>query len=678
MPPTERLRARAWLQGAALVALVLAVYAPTLHNGYVSDDEIYIRGIRPLASLAGLRDIWLRVGTVPQYYPLVHTAFWLEYHVWGLDPRGFHAMNVVSHAAVVLLAWRLLRRLAVPGAWLAAAIFAVHPVQVETVAWASERKNLLSALFAFGSIHAYLRFAPLDPDAPSLAPPRARRLYALSLLLYIAALLCKTVAVTTPAVLLVLRWWKAPPLTRKDLLLLLPFVGLGLPISLLTIWVERVHVGASGAPWQLGWLDRVLIAGRAVCFYLGKLAWPHPLGFVYPRWDVDPGAVWQYAYPAALVGLAVAFFALRRRLGRGPLAALLIFVGILFPAIGFFDVYPHLFSFVADHYQYHASLAPIALAAAAAAIGSARLSRPARAAAGVAAIAVLAALALTAQRETLAYRDDATLIRRTAANQPASWAARYRMGTLLQDESRHDEALAELREAERLFPAYAPTRVAMATSLVELGRLDEAAAELEGVLGGELDDDHDRAAVHLQLGNVRIRQGRLDAAAEQFAAAAALAPDSAEAQYDFGLVLRQRGDRPAAVTALRRAVALDPGVAKSQLALGTLLLETGDAAGAREALQAAVRLTPESADARERLGVALLEIGELDDAEAELRRSVALDPQRAGSHNLLGLLLERRAETDAAIAEFRQALAIQPDDPGAAANLARALGAARR
>lgn len=614
LPRAERRDVAAWLPGAALAALVVAVYAPTLGNGYVSDDEIYIRGIRELASAAGLRDIWLRIGAVPQYYPLVHTAFWLEYRLWGLDPVGFHAMNVAAHAAVVLLAWRLLVRLALPGAWLGAALFAVHPVQVETVAWASERKNLLSAAFALASMLAYLRFAPLDPAIAGTASGGRRRHYALSLALFAAALLCKTVAIAAAPALLVLRWWKTGALGWRDVRPLLPFLALGLPLALLTIRVEREHVGAVGAAWELGLLERVLIAGRAVWFYLGKLAWPHPLGFVYPRWNVDAGATWQYAYPAALAALALALLAARGRLGRGPLAALLLFVGVLFPALGFFDVYPFLFSFVADHYQYHASLAPLAFAASAFVLG-ARAGRVGRGVAWTAALAAIAVLGLLAQRESTFYRDDATLIRRSAENQPDSWAARYRLGFVLQNEGRRVEALEEMREALRLFPSHAPIQVAIALNLAALGRLDEASAAFESALSGALDDD-DRATTLLHLGNLRVAQRRVEDAAAHFGAATALTPGSAEAHYSLGLALRGLGQGPGALAALRRSVELDPRVAKSQYALGLVLLDGGDAAGALEPLRTAVELAPENAAFRGSLAAAVARAGQ-DDEESE-------------------------------------------------------------
>ena len=614
---------------------MIAVYAPTLANGYISDDLVYIEGIQRLASLAGLRDIWLHIGAIPQYYPLLHTAFWLEYRVWGLAPAGFHAMNLATHACVVLAAWRVLHRLAVPGAWLAAAIFAVHPVHVETVAWASERKILLSAALALGSIHAFLRFA--EPGEPRERP---RLWYALSLALYAAALLCKTVTVSVPAVLLVVRWWKTGALSRRDLRPLLPFFAVGLPLAMLTIWVEREIVGASGAAWEIGFVDRILIAGRAVCFYAAKLAWPYPLGFVYPRWDVDARAAWQYAYPLAVAAAALALWSARGRIGRGPLAALLVFVGVLFPALGFVDVYPFLFSFVADHYQYHASLAPIALAAAGIARAGTRRGRLASRVAYVAAAVILAVLGLLAHREARFYRDEETLIRRSAELQPGSWAARYLLGAVMQKEGRREEAIAEMREALRLFPEHAPIRVGLAINLAELGRRDEAAAELERVLAGELEAD-DRLATLLQLGDLRVAQRRIGEAEASFRAAVELAPDSPQAQYSLGLVLRELGDAPGAQAALRRSVAIQPGAAKARYALGRVLLESRDAAA----------------------------------AEAELREAIALEPGRADSHNLLGVALWQRAERDTAIAEFRQALALAPDHAEAARNLAHALAA---
>ncbi len=363
-----------WASAVGLVLLTAIVYGPTLANGFVSDDRAYVQENIALRSAKGLFDIWFKLGTVEQYYPLVHSTFWLEYHLWQLHPAGYHAVNLLLHAGAALLVWRLLVRLEVPGAWFAAAIFTVHPVGVETVAWVAERKNLLSCVFALGSLLAYLHYAP--PDLPASASPTNVhgathwQWYCLAFGLYVAALLSKTVTVTLPAVLLVIYRWKRGRLEGRDWLRLAPFFAVGLALSGVAVHMEKTFVGATGEEWDIPLVARCLIAGRALFFYAGKLCWPAPLAYYYPRWDVDPHAWWQYSYPAAAVAVITFLWLARRRLGRGPLAAALIFTIVLFPALGFFDVYPFRFSFVADHYQYHASIALIALAAAAsAAIG---------------------------------------------------------------------------------------------------------------------------------------------------------------------------------------------------------------------------------------------------------------------------------------------------------------------
>ena len=367
-PPSPTLNHYSWAPGVLLVLLSAIVYWPTLGNRFVWDDDDYVQENGTLSSTAGLNAIWSDPAATPQYYPLVHTSYWIEHAFWGLNPRGYHIDNLLLHAAAALLVWRLLVCLAVPGAWLAAAIFAIHPVEVESVAWITERKNVLSCVFALSSMLAYLRFAPPTLLAPTAPRNTARRVdgafYVLAFVLYVAALLSKTVTATVPAVLLVIYWWKQGTFSWREAARLLPFFAVGLAFSAVTISLEKTQVGAVGESWNLSPVERVLIAGRAVWFYAGKLAWPHPLIFFYPRWIIDATVAWQYLFPAAAVGAIIALWLARRRIGRGPLAALLIFMGVLTPALGFFNVYPFQYSFVADHFQYHASIALIALAAA--------------------------------------------------------------------------------------------------------------------------------------------------------------------------------------------------------------------------------------------------------------------------------------------------------------------------
>ena len=431
--------------------LVALVYWPTLENGFVWDDDDYVENNDTLTSLAGLRNIWFTLGAVPQYYPLAHSSFWVEYQLWGLDPRGFHAVNMLLHAASAVLVWRLLLRLAVPGAWLAAALFAVHPVCVESVAWVTERKNVLSCALALGSLLAYLRFSP--PNAFDRSQTRTaetggdRRYYALALVLFIAALLAKTVVASVPAVLLVIYWWKRGRVAWRDVLPLVPLFVVGGALACLTIWMEKTVVGARGAEWDASPVERCLLAGRALYFYAGKLAWPRPLIFVYPRRLPNAHVRWQYAFPVAALAVITTLWLARKRVGRGPLAAVLIFAGVLTPALGFFKVYPFRYSFVADHFQYHASIALVALAAAALArAGRRHIGRPAWVP-PLLVFALLLPLAVAARHRTLIYKDRTTLLETTFAQNPAAWVAPADLASQLGKQGNSAAAIPYYRQA---------------------------------------------------------------------------------------------------------------------------------------------------------------------------------------------------------------------------------------
>jgi tetratricopeptide (TPR) repeat protein len=659
-----------WLGGLAIAALVLAVYYPTLNNGFISDDMFYVRENQKLASWGGLKDIWFKIGATPQYYPLVHTFLWMEYHAWDLDPRGYHAVGMVVHAANALLLWWLLKRLEVPGAWLGAALFAVHPVEVETVAWASEQKNLFGATFALGSILAFLSFRPAA-ERPAANRPWA--IYALSIVLYMAALFCKTVTITTPAVLLVIYWWKLGRITRRELLPLAPFFVVGAALASITVWMERSVVGATGPQWNHTFVERLLIAGRAVWFYAGKLVWPYPLSFVYERWRIDASDWWQYLYPVAALALLIALWALRHRIGRGPLAAALIFGGVLMPALGFFDVYPFLFSFVADHYQYHASMAFLAAISAGGVLLAQRFPLQHTWLALVCATGIFTLLVVVAHSETYAYKDNESLIRHGMARCPQAWAVQFRYATLLSQERNYAGALEHYREALRLFPEHPAIHTSIGDTLASLGRSDDAIAEYHRALNAEL-HPIDRSAAHYRLANVLIKANRKADAIQQLRAAIQHDPEHTLAIHNLGILLMEQGDLAGAIEQFRAVIKIDPTAVASWQALAEGLEAHGQPREALTTLHSAVKLLPNDAGLHLQLGKLLLASGDHKQAERELRTSLRLEPT-ADAHNLLGVTLGAQGNLAAAIDQFQAALRIAPEHGGAAANLQNARAA---
>ena len=430
------------------VLVLLAVYGPALRGAFVWDDVDFITATSWYGADDGLRQIWLDPSSTSQYYPLTYSSHWLEQRVFGSATLGYHAVNVVLHAANAILLWLVLRALAVPGALLAAALFALHPVHAESVAWISERKNVLSGFFFLAALLAWLRASPPGDAAPRVRPAW----YALCLVLYVAALLAKSVTCALPAVILLLVWWKRGRVERPVLATLAPLFVLGFAFAGLTVWLERNQVGASGVEFALTPLDRVTIAGRALWFYAGKLVWPEPLVFIYPRWPSAGAAPWQLVFPAAALAVVAALFALRAHLGRGPLVAVLLFAGILLPALGFFDVYPMRYSFVADHFQYLASTALLALLAAALATAVRALGAHAERPATAAAVLVCVVLALLTWRRSHVYASPELLWRDTVAGNPAAWMAMNNLAFELQQQGRPLEAVPLVRRAIALNP----------------------------------------------------------------------------------------------------------------------------------------------------------------------------------------------------------------------------------
>lgn len=517
-----------------IFAAVFASYAPALRASFVWDDEAHVT--RPaLRSVAGLWRIWSEPGATQQYYPLLHSLFWLEEKLWGGDALGYHVVNVLLHASASVLFALVLRRLTIPGAWLAAFLFALHPVHVESVAWISEQKNTLSALFYLAAALAYLRF-----DAE-----RRHEIYLAAFGFFILGLLTKTVVATLPAALLVVFWWRRGSLSwSRDVQPLLPWFALSLAAGLFTAWAERKLIGAEGAAFDLTLAQRCLLAGRAVWFYLGKLFWPEGLTFFYPRWTLDASDFLPWLPLVGLLAVVGALVYFRAR-SRAPAAVLLLFVGSLFPVLGFFNVYPFQYSFVADHFQYLASLAVLALAAAA----LARLGP-------FAPLACIVALAALTFQQSQIYRDAPTLYRAVLARNPDSWIAHNNLGKELIERKALPDAIAHLESAIALRPDYAEAWNNLGLAVTQAGRPREAIPYLESSI--RLKPNVYQA--HNNLGIALASAGRPEEAVRAFARAAALNPRMPNIHENWAKALvlagrRAEADEHFALAARLRAAA---------------------------------------------------------------------------------------------------------------------------
>ena len=658
-PPRPRVPAHLW--PLALFAAVLAAYWPALRGTLLWDDPAHITA-PALQSFHGLWRIWFSLGATQQYYPLLHSSFWIEHRLWGDAVLGYHLANLAQHALAACLVVAVVRRLKLPGAWLAGMVFALHPVCVEAVAWISEQKSTLSAVFYLSSVFIYLGFDRT----------RRRSSYLWALSLFILALLTKTVTATLPAALLVIFWWQRGRLDwRRDVRPLLPWIGVGAVSGLFTAWVERTLIGAQGAAFALTVAQRFLLAGRAICFYAAKLLWPANLIFSYPRWKIDTTAPGQYLYLAGVLAVAIGLVLLARR-RRSPLAAFLLYVGTLFPVLGFFNIYPFLFSYVADHFQYLAALAIIVPLCALIAPTIARLGKPADV---VLPVVLLAILGILTWRQTGIYRDTDTLYRATLIRNPESWLAHNNLGVSLLNKPGHlAEAKTEYQEALQLNPDDAEAHNNLGNALARMpGRLPEAIREFDIAIKLQ----PRLAEAHQNLGNALARNPkRLQDSIAQFEMALQLKPDNPEIRNDLGVTLLQSpGHLSDAITQFQDAVQTQPNNAQFRTNLGNALSQIPSRRPEAIAqFQAILRSQPHDAQAHNSLAIALAQMpGRLPDAAAEFRAALQNEPNFAEAHNNLGRALSQMTGgMPEAVAEYQAALRIKPDYAQARANLAAA------
>jgi tetratricopeptide (TPR) repeat protein len=590
-----------------IILITVVAYIPAMRGGFVwNDDERGSLGRNIVLEENGLYRVWFTTESV-NYWPMVWTSYWLEHQFWGLNPTGYHVVNVLLHAICALLVWRVLVRLNIPGAWAAALIFAVHPVNVESVAWITQRKNVLSLLFFLIALLWYLRF----DDS------RRQAWYWAAIVAFLLAMFSKGAVVTLPVVLLLCTWWRRGTISRRDVLRVLPFFFVAVLMSGVEIWFQYTRAIGEDLIRDDTFLQRLAAAGWVVWFYIYKALLPIRLCFIYPRWQVDVSNWLTFLPDFALLLAFVVCWRYRRGWGRPLLFALACYVVTLAPVLGFVNVYFMRYSFVADHYQYVSIIAIIALVTSAVALLLRRVSSgnvwPSRV---IAAVVVLTLGALTWQ-QSHAYQDAETLWRDTLDDNPTAWMAHSNLGNLLCAQGKLDQAIGHYRDALRL--------------------------------------KDDNAEVHNNLGNALVLRGKVVEGIPHYYQALELDPTYAEANRNLATALTATGQLDQAVYRLREALVLEPEHPEAHYKLGLLLIRTARPSDAIEHFREAARLKPDWPEPLKSLAWTLATapdatIDQKQEALAVARRAVQLTERRDAE------ALDALAAAQAAVGDFTQAV----------------------
>ena len=579
-------RSRAFIFALLLTGLTIFVYRPSWNGGFLWDDDVYITNNELLTAPDGLRRIWFSLDSPSQYFPLVYTTFRAEHALWGLNPTGYHWVNLVLHISNALLVWLVLARLKVPGAWLAGAIFALHPVQVESVAWITERKNVLMGFFFLLTLLAWIAFVAGKTKGRWL-------FYGLALVLYLFALSAKTTACTLPAALFLILWLQHKAIDWKRIVQIMPFLVLGIAMGVLAIWWERYHQGTSRTVFTfLSPIERILVASRAVWFYLSKLFWPSNLTFIYPRWNIVPTQFLNYVWLLGGFLLCVAIYFRRRYVGRSIEVAGAFFVATLSPVLGFIMLYTFRYTFVADHYQYLACIGPIALASA----GLANLGEMFKNRGTLilgAALAVVAVSATLTWRQAAMYGNIETLWRTTLARNPSCWMAHNNLGIVLFGKGQLDDAIEHYRTTLEMQPNFWDADYNLGSVLLSKGQVDEAIFYCDKAVEMQPKDPDAQVA----LANALLQKRRIDDAIVHYQKAVEIRPDYFLARSGLGHALLEKGQLDAAIEHSRAALSVQPNDADCHTILAIALDEKGHSAEAIGHYEKALMISPQSVSA---------------------------------------------------------------------------------
>ena len=680
------------LPSAFLILFVLLAYTPIWHAGFLWDDDVMLTANPCIVGPLGLKEIWTT--SAADICPLTTTTLWLEHALWGLVPAPYHLANILMHAACAIVLWRVLRSLRVQGAWLGASLWALHPVQVESVAWITEMKNTESGLFFLLSILFFVKWLnfgrvayPPSRHSGATAEIRSYRAYILSLLLAGLAMASKSSTVILPVVLCLCAWWIERRWNWRNLARVMPMLLMSVAASALSIWTQTLQPGLQTDPqWVRPWPQRLATAGDAVWFYLGKLLWPHPLITVYPRWQIDAGQ-WISYLPLAGVILLFSILWLNRRPGvaglRACFFAFTYFLVALLPVLGLIDPFISRYSLVFDHFQYLASMGPLALAGAGFAWSRGK-------GIGVSDFAKnFGELSRAASSDRSEYRGIGVGTG-TSQDKLVTWMAPAQRGW----RAPNKESLSGLRGLLCRFfflPLIQTANQIQILASKNLWLRQVLCAGLLSVLGfvtwhrtwayqseemlwrDTIAKNPDCWLGRYNVGNAYMQKGQLDEAIAQYQKALEINANYADARNNLGNVFFRKGKLDAAIAEYQRTLAINPNLAETHTNLGNALFQKRQLDAAIEQYGMAVKVNPNYAQAHGNLGVAYFQKGQMDAAIAQYQQALIINPNYAEARTNLGNALLRKGQPDAAIAEYEQAVKTNPTYAIAHANFGVAL-----
>jgi tetratricopeptide (TPR) repeat protein len=571
--------------GWLLIVAVILAYQQVWHFGFIWDDDQHLTQNPCIIGPLGLKEIWTTAAA--RICPLVLSNFWLQHQLWGLEPLPYHLMNVGFHAASAVVLWKVLKHLQMPGAWLGAALWALHPVQVETVAWVTELKNTQSGLFFLLTLWFFLKWQEGEASA---ARKSSERDYALALVCAALAMASKSSTVILPLVLGLGAWWQEGRWRWNLLIRLAPFFLLAMIASGLAMWTQHLE-GANEPEWVRGGPERLATVGRVAWFYLGKLLAPYPLIFVYPRWEIDPAQISTFFPSLALVVVWLVLWRKRHSQWRPLFFGFTYFLIALLPVLGLVNHYFLRYSFVGDHFQYLASIGPLALVAAGITQTLIYLEKQKIFLRPVLYGVLLVGLGVWTWRQSAQYESDEALWRTTLLGNLDCWMAYTNLGIGLLQKGQADQAEFHFRKALTIKPVYAIGQNNLGSALLQEGKMDDAIVHFQKAL--EITPDF--AEAHCNLGNALLHVDRVEEAVMHSQKALALRPSFAEANYNLGNAMMLKGQPDKAGAYFQKALALDPDQAEAHNNLGSLLLQEGKVDEAITHFSRAVQLQPANA-----------------------------------------------------------------------------------